>query len=403
MGRRPESDRERSRDRPGQQAVVAVYVVALTVNTARLQVVLCQRTEEPARGLWALPGDLLDPDETLEQAAERIVKDTLGIEMPLHLEQLGAYDDAKHERRARVVSVVYRAVLSSAIRVVGIETGRCRLVPVESVLGPPSAGRLAFDHDLILANAVARAREQLSSTSLATSFVGPEFTLADLRGVYEAAWGTPLDAGNFRRKVLATPGLVAPTGRRASSGSEGGKPAETYWADSRTVLNPPLQPPPSDAPPARATVRLGRATVRPSSSDPWIAGRAAVWRIHIGDDGVLQSAMLDSGTIALVAAGDAPISDEEWDTFASDLRVGDWVLAVLDGDRVAIGRITGPVRERPGQRDRRFRRSRSVDWLGTFPRSALDEDMRRQLDGPGSISAVRVSLGALRLERLVQR
>ena len=113
--------------------------------------------------------------------------------------------------------------------------------------------------------------------------------------------------------------------------------------------------------------------------------------------------MLDSGTIALVAAGDAPISDQEWDAFASDLRVGDWVLAVLDGDRVAIGRITGPVRERPGQRDRRFRRIRSVDWLGTFPRSALDEDMRRQLDGPGSISAVRVSLGALRLERLVQR
>jgi hypothetical protein len=145
-------------------------------------------------------------------------------------------------------------------------------------------------------------------------------------------------------------------------------------------------------------VRLGHATVRPSSSDSWIAARAAIWRIHIGNDAALQSAMLDSGTIALVATGDAPISDEDWNAFASDVRVGDWVLVVLDGDRLAIGRITGPVRERPGSR--RFRRT-ARGLVGTFPRSALDEDMRR-LDGPAR-SPRFASHSASASERLVQR
>jgi len=61
------------------------------------------------------------------------------------------------------------------------------------------------------------------------------------------------------------------------------------------------------------------------------------------------------------------------------------------------------VRERPGQRDRRLRRTRALKWLGTLPRSALGEDMSRRLDAPGTIAAVRVSLGSLRLERLLAR
>ena len=115
---------------------VAVHVVGMTVSTARLQVVLTARREKPDSGLWEVPGAFLDPEETLEEAAERIVREILGIDVPLHLEQLGAYDDAKHHPRVRVVSVVYRAVLSSALRIGGIETGRCELVAVEDGPGP---------------------------------------------------------------------------------------------------------------------------------------------------------------------------------------------------------------------------------------------------------------------------
>jgi len=89
-------------------------------------------------------------------------------------------------------------------------------------------GDLAFDHLQIVRDAVERARMELEVTGIATAFVGPTFTLAELRAVYEAIWGVQLDAANFRRSVVTEEGWVIPTGRRSRPGSSGGRPAELY-------------------------------------------------------------------------------------------------------------------------------------------------------------------------------
>ena len=100
--------------------------------------------------------------------------------------------------------------------------------------------RLAFDHATIVADGVERARAKLEYTSLAAAFVDEPFTLAELRRVYEAAWGVTLDAPNFRRKVLGAPGFVRPVGER-SIPPGGGRPAELYRrGDARSSLSPPL-------------------------------------------------------------------------------------------------------------------------------------------------------------------
>ena len=79
-------------------------------------------------------------------------------------------------------------------------------------------------------DAIERVRVELEVTGIATAFVGPTFTLAELRAVYEAVWGVQLDAANFRRSVVAEDGWVIPTGRRARPGPAGGRPAELYRA-----------------------------------------------------------------------------------------------------------------------------------------------------------------------------
>ena len=376
---------------------VTVDVAVLTVRERRLHVLLVERGAEPWRGAWALPGGFVKQNETLDEAAARELREETGVDASAHLEQLHAYGDPDRDPRLRVVTVAYLAVLPEVRAIAaGTDAARAELVPVDELLGRTPSRRLAFDHELILADAVDRAREKLSSTSLATAFVGPEFTLGRLREVYEAAWGVSLDPGNFRRKVLATEGFVAPTGRRVPPGPEGGKPAETYRRVGRARLYPPLQPPPAEA---QGSLPLADGSSLADSDRE----RAMVWRVWLGDDEAFQRTLLEGGLLTPVARPETSIPDEEWHAFLAGMQLGDLVLAPLAGERVAIGEVASPVLERPRAKDRRLREVREVHWLGELPRQLLPRDLLLRLDAPGSLTPLRVSAAARRLRRLLER
>ena len=86
-----------------------------------------------------------------------------------------------------------------------------------------------------------RARSKLEYAPLATAFLAEEFTIPELRAVYEAVWGEELHAGNFHRKVLSVPGFVEGTGSTTTHGGERGGPrAKLYRAGDATLLHPAL-------------------------------------------------------------------------------------------------------------------------------------------------------------------
>ena len=75
-------------------------------------------------------------------------------------------------------------------------------------------------------------------SSLGAAFCPPEFTVGQLREVYEAVWGERLDPRNFHRKVTKTPGFLEETG--ATSSAEPGRPAKLYRRGPVEQLNPPI-------------------------------------------------------------------------------------------------------------------------------------------------------------------
>jgi len=232
---------------------VTVDVVALTVRDDALHVLLVERGVEPFRGALALPGGFVLPGERLAPAARRELEEETGVRPPGHLEQLRTYGPLGRDPRGPVLSVAH-LLLAPEFGVVraGSDAGGAAWHPVEPLLAA-SGTQLAFDHARILADGVERARAKLEYSALATAFCPPEFTVADLRRVYEAVWGVRLDPRNFSRKATSTAGFLEDTGRTTSGGT--GRPAALYRAASDAadpddapasvpaVLDPPLMRP----------------------------------------------------------------------------------------------------------------------------------------------------------------
>jgi 8-oxo-dGTP diphosphatase len=208
---------------------VTVDVVVLTMSDGRLHVLLVRRGVPPFEGMWAIPGGFKRPTETLDEAAKRELLEETGVDGTSLLRQFGAYGDPERDPRLNVVTVAYLAVLRE-VRGIAADTdaAAAALIPVTEALNGKI--ELAFDHARLVRDAVERVRVDLGLTGIATAFVGPTFTLAELRAVYEAVWGVHFDSANFRRSLLSETGWVIPTGRRARPGSSGGKPAELYRA-----------------------------------------------------------------------------------------------------------------------------------------------------------------------------
>ena len=161
------------------------------------------------------PRRLQAPDETLDEAAQRELREETGVDAASLLTQFGAYGDPGRDPRMNVVTVAYLAVLRDVGAVVGgIGCRAAALVPVADVLNGSSSWR-----STTCASCATRSSASASSSKSPASrrrSSGTTFTLAELRAVYEAIWGVQLDAANFRRSVVAEDGWVIPTGRRAA-------------------------------------------------------------------------------------------------------------------------------------------------------------------------------------------
>lgn len=139
--------------------LVAADVVALAPRAGAWHVLLVERGHEPYRGALALPGGFVEPGEVAEQAARRELAEETGLtEFHGPFVQLRAYGPAgRRDPRGEIMSVAFVALAPEALPVAGgDDAAHADWYPVNEALAP---GRLAFDHEVILADALARARE----------------------------------------------------------------------------------------------------------------------------------------------------------------------------------------------------------------------------------------------------
>ena len=217
---------------------VTVDLVVFTIRDDELCALTIRRGAPPYRGRWALPGGFVLEDEDLMDAARRELAEETGLDdRREHLEQLATYGAPRRDPRKRVVSVAYLALAAELPEpAAGSDAADARWHPVDELLS--GSRRLAFDHDEILRDGLERARAKLEYSPLATAFCRKEFTVAELRHVYEVVWGAELDPRNFHRKVTSAGGFLIPTGKHTTR--NGGRPAQLYRRGAAQLVNPPI-------------------------------------------------------------------------------------------------------------------------------------------------------------------
>ena len=223
---------------------LAVDVVLIRVLEDGLGTLLVRRRAHPDKGLAALPGGFVRMDESLDEAARRVLRDEAGLE-GVFLEQLYTFGAPDRDPRTRVVSVAYYALVDERrFEASDPEHGSFAAqldVPWEGETGGPVEAstldgeslELAFDHADILGMAVKRIRGKLDYTPIGFQLLPDQFTLRQLQHVHETVLGRPLNKDSFRRRMLASSELEA-TGERQRDVDH--RPAALYRFGRRSAV-----------------------------------------------------------------------------------------------------------------------------------------------------------------------
>ena len=162
-----------------------------------LQLLLFKRVLEPSSGEWSLVGGWVEPNESVEDAARRVTLKITGLK-DVYLEQVHVFSDPNRDPGGRVISVVFYALMRIDEHDKDlVESFGAKWFSLTEL--PP----LIFDHDTMVEKSLDKMRLKASYELLGNQLLPENFTLLQLRQLYNAIFSKEFDPGNFRKKVLS--------------------------------------------------------------------------------------------------------------------------------------------------------------------------------------------------------
>lgn len=185
---------------PKFESVFSIDCVIFGFENGELKILLIERNEEPFKDWMALPGYIVKQDESLDDAAERILYELTGLR-GLHMEQFHTFGDVERHPQGRVITVAYYALLRL--------NGQKELKPLSAIAKKAfwhpvnELPKLGFDHSEIFKTGFNKIRRRLGYQPIAFELLPEKFTLTQLQSLYEAVLNKKLDKRNFRKKMLS--------------------------------------------------------------------------------------------------------------------------------------------------------------------------------------------------------
>ncbi len=183
------------------RCLVSVDCVIFTVRDKKLNVLLAPRPFEPRKGEWSLLGGFVGAQETLDEAAQRVLRELTGLDN-IYMEQVGAFGSIDRDPFVRVISVAYCALIQWSEDVEAtIENHNGHWADITEL--PP----VCFDHPIIIQRTLANLRGKVLHEPVVFNMLPELFTLTQLQVLIEQILGQPVDKRNFRRRVSENPSI----------------------------------------------------------------------------------------------------------------------------------------------------------------------------------------------------
>lgn len=192
---------------------VTADCVLFGFDGVKLNVLLVQRRNDPFKGCWAFPGGFMEMDESIEACASRELREETGL-VGVSLKQFHVFSEPGRDPRGRVVTVAFYAL----VRVMDVSGGDDAADACWFPLG--ELPQLAFDHELVLQEALRELRERLYFEPVGLGVLPDVFAFVDFQHLYEAVSGKKLDCGKFYECVMKS-GIIVPYGKAGTGLSAG--------------------------------------------------------------------------------------------------------------------------------------------------------------------------------------
>ena len=162
-----------------------------------LKVLLLKRNFQPAMGEWSLMGGFVKNNESIDEAAKRILIQLTGLS-EVYMEQLYTFGEVDRDPGDRIISVAYFALIK-------IDDSDLELVKSHGATWIPISAmpQLIFDHSAMIDRALKKLQIRARTQPIGFELLPDKFTIPQLQGLYEAIYNKALDKRNFRRKLLA--------------------------------------------------------------------------------------------------------------------------------------------------------------------------------------------------------
>ena len=174
---------------------VSVDCIVFGFDNDKLKLLIGRRQMDPGRGEWSLYGGFVREDESLVEAANRVLYTLTGL-TNLYMKQVGAFGAIDRDPGERVITVAYCALIN--VKDYDENIRKDHGVEWVSIDEMP---KLYSDHNEMVRKAITFLRRRIGTEPLSFNLLPELFTLTQLQHVYEAILGEEIDKRNFRKRV----------------------------------------------------------------------------------------------------------------------------------------------------------------------------------------------------------